>query len=241
MQSEAIRKARQKLQQALVTWRQNQFQFCPLLRPSIDAVDPASPEREKLLLPSSFNEGLRKRFGLTSLAIIEYKLREGQAYDALEDLREKIKIFNVNLDFKKKNVFGQGPSTRAQDFLKQLTADKVTAADKYRIAYQALTRLGLSRAETELQELRDDELFGKDASRLAKLGDSKNGDPWFWTVGRPQGLSDKEQAEWSLECKSYFCPIHLLISFLQWTVLNTSVTDRLVTVREKRRTSWKVR
>ena len=203
-QSEAIRKARQKLQQGLVAWRQNQFEFCPLLRLSIDAVDPASPEREKLLLPSSFNEALRKRFELTSLAIIEYKLREGQAYDALGDLREKIKIFNVNLDFKKKNVFGQGPNTRVQDFLKQLTADKVTAADKYRIAYQALIHLGLSKGETELQELRDDELFGKDASRLAKLGDSKNGDPWFWTVGRPQGLSAKEQAEWSLECRFYF-------------------------------------
>ena len=138
------------------------------------------------------------------MAIIEYKIREGQAYDALEDLREKIKIFNVNLDFKKKIVFSQGPNTHAQDLLKQLTADKVTAADKYRIAYQALTHLGLSKAETELQELHDDELFGKDASQLAKLGDSKNRDLWFWMVGRSQGLSAKEQADWSLECTAYF-------------------------------------
>jgi hypothetical protein len=196
-QSEAILKARLKLQLDLVAWRQSQFEFCPLLRPSINAVDPTSPEREKLLLPSSFNQVLRKRFDLTSLAVIEYQLREGQAYDALHDLRERIKIFNANLDFKKKNVFGQGPNTRAQAFLKQLTADKVNAADKYRIAYRALICLG--KAETELQELRDDQLFGKDASRPAKLGDSRQEDPWFWTVGRLHAAED--QAEWSLECR----------------------------------------
>jgi len=200
-QSEAILKSRQKLQQELVTWRQSQFECCPILKPLIDAVDPTSPEREQLLLPSSFNQVLRKQFDLTSLAIIEYQLRKGQAYDALDDLREKIKIFNANLDFKKKNVFGQGANTRAQGFLKQLTADKVSAVDKYRTAYQALTCLGLSE-ETELQELRDDQLRGKDASRPAQLGDSKEQDPWFWTVGRSCGHSAKDQAEWSLECKS---------------------------------------
>ena len=201
-QSEMILKARRKLQQELVTWRQSQFNFCPLLKLSINAVDVTSPEQEKLLLPSSFNQVQRDHLGLTSLAIIEHQLREGQAYDALDDLCEKIKIFNANLDFKKKNVFGQGANTRAQNFLKQLAADKVSAADKYRTAYQALISLGLSVSDPSLQELHDDQLFGKDTSRLAKLGDSKREDPWFWTVARPSNLPAKEQAEWSLECKS---------------------------------------
>jgi hypothetical protein len=201
-QSEMILKARQKLWQELVTWRQSQFYFCPLLKPSIAAVDPTSPEHEKLLLPSSFNQVLREQLGLASLAVLEYQLREGQAYDALDDLCEKIKIFNVNLNFKKKNVFGQGANTRAQAFLKQLAADKVNAADKYRIAYRALISLGLSASDLSLQELHDDQLFGKDASQLAKLGDSKREDPWFWTAVRPSNLPAKEQAEWSLECKA---------------------------------------
>lgn len=209
--SEAILKARQKLRQDLVTWRQSQYEFCPLLKPLIEAVDPTSPECEKLLLPSSFNQVFRKQYHLTPLAIIESQLREGQAYDALHDLREKIKIFNSNLDFKKKNVFGQGPNTRAQAFLKQLTADKVTAADKYRIAYRALIHLGLSDdAETDLQELHDNQLFGKDASHPANLGDSKKQDPWFWSVGRPCGLSAKDQTEWSLECKSSSVSLRIL-------------------------------
>ena len=221
-----ILKARQKLQQELIIWRQSQFYFCPLLKLSIDAVDPTSPEQEKLLLPSSFNRVQCGHFGLSSLAVIERQLREGQAYDALDDLCEKIKIFNANLDFKKKNVFGQGPNTRAQNFLKQLAADKVNAADKYRIAYRALISLGLSASDLSLQELRDDQLFGKDASRLAKLGDSKREDPWFWTAVRPTNLSAKEQAEWSLECKAclYFY-IHLI--FL------SSAVDRVKYFRDR--------
>src|SRR5260221_4557988 len=96
MQSEALLQARNKLQQGLISWRQTQFIICPLLRPYIGAVDPMSPEKEQLLLPSYFDQHLRERLGLTSLAATEYKLREGQAYDALEDVREKIKIFNAN-------------------------------------------------------------------------------------------------------------------------------------------------
>jgi len=241
--SEMILKARRKLQQELITWRQSQFNFCPLLRPSIDAVDLTSPEQEKLLLPSSFNQVQRERLGLTSLAVIERQLREGQAYDALDDLCEKIKIFNANLDFKKKNVFGQGPNTRAHVFLKELATDKINAADKYRVAYRALLSLGLSASDSSLQELHNDQLFGKDASRPAKLGDSKREDPWFWTVVRPSNLPAQEQAEWSLERKacSYFY-INLIFFFpLQWTVSNISVTDPHIIVHEKKRKFWKVR
>jgi hypothetical protein len=221
-----ILKARQTLQQELVTWRQSQFDFCPLLKLSINAVDPMSPEHEKLLLPSSFNQVLRERLGLTTLAVIEYQLREGQAYDALDDLCEKIKIFNVNLDFKKKNVFGQGANTRAQAFLKQLAADKVNAADKYRIAYRALKSLGLSGSDLSLQALHDNQLFGKDASRLATLGDSKREDPWFWTAVRPSNLSPKEQADWSLECKACFYFYRNFIFF-------SSAVDRVKYFRDR--------
>lgn len=201
---EAIQKARHKLQKDLIIWRQSQFVFCPLLKPYLGAVDPTSPEKEKLMLPSSFDQRLREHFGLTSLALTEYKLREGQAYDALEDLRRKIKIFNANLDFKKTNVFGQGANTRAQGFLSQLSADKISAAEKYRVARRALITLGLPESDMALQELHDNQLIGKDMSRPPKIGDSKRVDPWFWTVGKPSGLTPKEQGEWSLESK-YLC------------------------------------
>ncbi|RXW17631.1 hypothetical protein EST38_g8215 [Candolleomyces aberdarensis] len=32
-----------------------------------------------------------------------------------------------------------------------------------------------------------------------KLGDSKKEDPWFWNVGRPKAMSEKEEREWQTE------------------------------------------
>ena len=69
--------------------------------------------------------------GLDDLGAIEYDLREGQAYDALHEVREAIKTFNYNLAFKKTNIHGQRANTHAQSFLRSLTGDKVSAADKY--------------------------------------------------------------------------------------------------------------
>ena len=212
-QSETIPQARNKLQRELISWRQTQVVICPLLEPYIGAVDPISPEQEKLLLPSSFDQHRREGLGLTSLAAMEYQLREGQAYDALEDVREKIKIFNANLGFKKANVFGQRANTRAQHFLSQLTADKVSGAEKYCIARRALIRLGLSESDASLQELHDDQLYGKDASKPAGLGDSKREDPWFWTVGKPSGLTPKEQTDWSIECESSYINLYALVMY----------------------------
>ena len=214
MHSEAILRARNKLQQELISWRQTQFVICPLLKLYVGAVDLISPEKEQLLLPSYFDQHVRERLGLTSLAGIEYQLREGQAYDALDDVREKIKIFNANLDFKKANVFGQRTNTRAQNFLSQLAADKVSGAEKYRVARRALIRLGLSESDASLQELHNDQLYGKDTSRPARLGDSKKVDPWFWTVGRPSALTPKEQSDWSLECESPYINFDFLLMYL---------------------------
>ena len=160
-QSEAILQARNKIQREIISWRQTQFVICPLLKPYIGAVDPNFPEKEKLMLPSSFDQHLHEGLWLTLLAAIEYQLREGQAYDALEDVYEKIKIFNANLDFKKANVFGQWANTCAQQFLSQLAADKISGAEKYRVARRALICLGLSESDASLQELHNDQLYGR--------------------------------------------------------------------------------
>lgn len=159
-----------------------------------------SPELENLFLPSSFDLSDHQQLGLIELGKIEYQLRLGQAHNALEEVRTKIKIFNANRDFKNKNIFGQGPNTRAQQYLQTLSEDKVHAADKYRRAWRALLRLGLPENH-QLRSLHDNELWGKDTSRPARLGDTRLEEPWFWSVGIPSGLSETERSEWNVECK----------------------------------------
>lgn len=195
----ALVSARSKLQDDLVKFRAAQFNLFPALQPLITSVYPTAPEKEDLRLPSSFSEAFQAAYGLNELGKIEYALREGQAHDALESVRKAIKMFNHNLDIKKSFVFGQHANTRAQAFLKQLAADKVSSADKYRRARVALCKLGMAEKDPVLQELHDDQLWGKDTSHMSQLGDSKIQDPWFWSVGRPSGLSEAEDLEWSIE------------------------------------------
>jgi hypothetical protein len=198
--SKTLFNERQKLRQYLTIWRGEQFELFPQLREHFGAFDPSKPELEPLFLPSSFSQPFRTKYGLDGLAKVEYGLREGRAHDALDDVRTSIKIFNYNLDIKKNIVHGQRPNTRAQDFLRTLAKDKISGADKYRTERTALLALGLPEDDQVLQPLHDDQLWAKDASRPARLGDSRKEDPWFWHVGRPSGLTDGEDKEWDIEC-----------------------------------------
>ena len=130
-ESRTLRNERQKLRQYLTIWRTEQFELFPRLQERIGTFDSSQPKLEPLLLPSSLSQPFRTRYGLDHLAKIEYSLREGHAHDALDDVQKSIKIFNHNLDFKKTNVHGQRPNTHAQAFLRTLTEDKISGAEKY--------------------------------------------------------------------------------------------------------------
>ncbi|KAF9486051.1 hypothetical protein BDN70DRAFT_988377 [Pholiota conissans] len=197
--TDAIVKSRAKLQRDILKWRSTQLTLCPSLNLEIKASDAAHPEHEPLLLPSHFSQPLRLSLGLDKYAEIEYTLREGQAHDALESVRKAIRTFNFNLKFKKEQVRGQGANTRAQNFLRTLTADKLSSAEKYRISRRALLSLGLSADDAVFQELLDTQLWSKNSAAPLKLGDSHLDDPWFWTVGRPSGQSVEDEKDWNLE------------------------------------------
>jgi len=172
-------------------------------------VNAAEPEHDRLLLPSDFNEPRRQFLGLGELAKVKYTLREGQAHDTLDKLRLAIQTFNHNVKFKINQVRGQGPNTRAQAFLRTLSNDKISAADKYRTARAALLALGLSPDDLSMQPLLDNQLWCKNESAAPAQGDTKREDPWYWSVGRPSGLSTEEEAEWQVEHKDAF---HILMS-----------------------------
>jgi hypothetical protein len=135
--------ARLKLRRDLNKWRRTQLDLYPKLVMENDIISAAKPECDSLLLPSNFSEPQRQSLGLGELANVEYALREGQAYDALDKLCLAIQTFNHNLKFKVDQVCGQGANTRAQAFLRTLSSNKINAADKYWTARTALLALGL--------------------------------------------------------------------------------------------------
>jgi hypothetical protein len=190
---------RVKLLRDITKWRQYQHQHYPQLYNHVPPTTAPMPEDDALSLPSALTPELRARYNLTDLSSIEYSLREGQAHDALTKVRDAIKDYNCNLAYKRSFVHGQDPKTRAQHFLQTLAKSKVTAADKYRNARQALLALGLSPDDRTFQPLHNSELWMKGVSEPHVFGGSHIPDPWFWSVGRPSGLSEQENAEWSLE------------------------------------------
>ena len=198
---DALASTRLKLRQKINSWRKIQLDRYPRLRDELDAVNLAEPENERLMIPSEFSDAHRMSLGIQELAKVERSLREGQAHDALDKVWLAIQTFNYNTKFKVDNVRGQRPNTRAQEFLSSLSKDKVSAADKYRRVRTALLRLGLPEGDLSLQPLLNDQLWSKNENSPAAQGDAKREDPWFWTVGRPSGLSPREEAEWQIESK----------------------------------------
>jgi hypothetical protein len=191
--------AKASLRKELTTWRIAQFERFPELMPYIADQSAIAPEKQKLFLPSAFDERTRASLGLKELGDAEYKLREGQAHDALEDVRVAIKTFNFNVAFKIAQIQGQSANTRAQNFLRTLANDRIRAADEYRRARWALVALGLSETDPILRHLVNEELYAKNTRDSPKMGDSGDVDPWFWTVGRPAGLTPREEKAWSVE------------------------------------------
>ena len=54
---------------------------------SEEPINANAPEKYDLPLPSRFNEHIRNACQLLEAGLVERRLREGQAYDALEDVR----------------------------------------------------------------------------------------------------------------------------------------------------------
>ena len=159
------------------------------------------PEQEPLMLPSSINEHTCQALGLQALVDIELTLRKGQAYDALNKLRTSIRVWNYNFEFKKNEVRGQKQNTRAQRFLNTLREDIKSAAATYCRARAALLQLGMAEDDVVFRPLLDSELYLKNTSKPAKLGDNRKEDPWFWYTGLPSNMTLSESNSWGTESK----------------------------------------
>ncbi|KAF7360834.1 hypothetical protein MSAN_01112700 [Mycena sanguinolenta] len=193
-----IRTARGRLSETISNLRMRQVQRVPELAKHMRDIDVEKPEHEVLFLPSNFNAATRDDLKLKALSLIEYELREANAYQHLEDLRNAIRVYNINYAFKRTHLHGTGATTKAANYLKTLYNDVQIHCTNYRITRAALLKLGLPRDDKALQPLKRDELRGKDGKEQAP-GQAKEKDPWFWKVGRPSGLSVEQEQQWSTE------------------------------------------
>ena len=97
-----------------------------------------SPEHFHLWLPSALQRQIPCDCELEE---IEWKLRVGQAHDALEELQQGLRSLSYMLRFKDRFLRGQGATTQAHNCLALVGVKIDLCATKYRAAYSALLTL----------------------------------------------------------------------------------------------------
>ncbi|THU93967.1 hypothetical protein K435DRAFT_669246, partial [Dendrothele bispora CBS 962.96] len=152
----------------------------------IDCPDNSRPEKIPLFLPSDCGTtSARNRACVSGLPAVEAQLREAEARDALEGVREGLRARTATHRYKIRNVTGQVESTRAGGVLRQIDIRIHSKKIRYRLARKALLRLdGCGKWDEELKELKDEDILGLNEQVLtrqeAKERESTRGLSWIW-------------------------------------------------------------
>jgi hypothetical protein len=147
---------------------------------SSGGIPDVNPVDQPLWLPSSI---ARRAKCSESLQRYEFRLREAQANDALNELRNHL-LYTTYL-WKHKHRFQRGvkSNTRSRTNIERAQCRVNAAAEKYRVARKALVVLGHilkeSGWESTLRELRSEDVRGLSE---ASLGDSEGrwNISWIW-------------------------------------------------------------
>jgi hypothetical protein len=75
------------------------------------------------------------------LRVFEFKLREAQAYEALEEMRQQLRLRTHMYKYKDRNSVGQRANTRSQNLINRVQRKIQASSTKYNTARQALIKL----------------------------------------------------------------------------------------------------
>lgn len=168
-------------------------------RSSQDPIPDEEPQDMQLWLPSFV---ARKAPCDVGLQRIEFKLREAQAHEALDDLRRHLRYTSHLWTFKDRFERGTRRSTRSRTIIQRSQDNANAAAQKYKIARKALLVLGAILGESEwqgiLRELHDTDIRGMSEAAL-RDSEGRRTLSWIWrTVGIGEdvdkGLHDGESS-----------------------------------------------
>ncbi|THU88535.1 hypothetical protein K435DRAFT_679607, partial [Dendrothele bispora CBS 962.96] len=130
----------------------------------------SSPEKIRLFLPSDLpTASLRSLACVRSLAEDEAQLREAEARDALEGVREGLRARTMCTRYKIQNVRGQRSNTRAGGVLRNINIRIHSSKIRYRRAHTALQTLDREGPWSEvLKPLDDKDVRGLNERALTK-------------------------------------------------------------------------
>ncbi|OCH89243.1 hypothetical protein OBBRIDRAFT_804820 [Obba rivulosa] len=145
------------------------------------AEEQATLKAIRIELPSDLESNVMHTESMKVAVEIERQLREGQAQDALAEVRVHL-ITKYSLSQKKRKEPGsQAAMTRSRQNLKRKGEAVERAAEVYRRARVAVLALSRTAEDCKLRELRASDLVAfmvRDEDRM--LGDSQKSSSWIW-------------------------------------------------------------
>ncbi|KAF8442225.1 hypothetical protein L210DRAFT_3397494 [Boletus edulis BED1] len=162
------------------------------------AADPAmapKPQDLPLLLPSALHRQVPCDGRLEE---IEWRLRFGQAHDALEELRQALHSRTYMLRFKDRFLRGQGANTRARNCLRSVDVKVNGAAAKYRAAHNALLELspllGKDGWKGTLRRLENNDIRSMTEGTDERSSEGRRRLSWIWIMcGYTEGTSTRTE------------------------------------------------
>lgn len=198
-QNLAIVEHRLALYQRIKMFRQMQ-QHIASYSDAINDISVPHPELWPLLLPSSLSSHSPPPGSvLEQLATIESRLRFAQATDSLEDIRHSLCVRSQLTNYKRAQVRGQCPNTRANALLQNVEKKLHSNASRYRcarIAYMVLLPqfdIGELRPleEGDIRGLGEDQTF----QPCERLGEGHRTVSWIWMQNGSMTGSELNEGE----------------------------------------------
>ncbi|KAG6819543.1 hypothetical protein H0H93_010895 [Arthromyces matolae] len=130
------------------------------------------------------------------LRMYEWRLREGQAHDALEEIRRVLRLKSYL--YKYKDCFSRGvkANTRSNVLIDKATVNMNRAADRYRVARNAMLTLADSLEtpvtwRTNLRELRSEDLRGLSEGLVGDT-EGRRTVSWIWLENTDTAQTDED-------------------------------------------------
>ncbi|KAJ8591371.1 hypothetical protein M405DRAFT_851366 [Rhizopogon salebrosus TDB-379] len=237
-QKSNLQRQRNTLQRKIEAWRKTQALYMPVVPGMLSTVTSSSPsvlenpEGTKLWLPSAIGD----RPCHDRLRVNEWELCLAQAHDALEELRQCLRIRSSLLTYKKEWVRGQGANTRAQNTLERIMARQAACTGRYHAAWDALDalaqRVGKIGWQQTLRQLEDDDIRPL-VDPYVLPGQGRRKLTWIWTMSgvdtdgdgtdedgvRVEWCKARARAmRWSEEVELLHEEMSRVIQFFQWQV-----------------------
>lgn len=179
----------------LAKWRNFQTQLMPMLGDVVTALPPSEIHDEILFLPSDLTKAQRNEFQISHLEDVEIRLREGEAQDALRDLRMTVRNINTLTFQKRVEVRGQDAHTRANGVINRFKVKRHLLVMRYNSARSAMIALGCTNIgdDDDFPPLSEADATMKHSEKPYQLGDGKRlGGPLFTAgVGKRVVLPDE--------------------------------------------------